>query len=185
MKKLILALFVLFQFSSFSFAQETDAVEEQEEKVYTRPETMPQFPDGREAMKVYFQNNINFPQAAKENGISGKVYVNFRVGKEGEISHVKIVRGVHDLLDKEAIRVVEQMPKWTPGNTWLQSKMKKEAVAVSMNLPVSFVLTPEELKAAEKAKSTDKKKKKKKKKKITRSSVALGFYSDRKNLPLK
>jgi len=105
-----------------------------EEEVFTIVENMPEFPGGQKKLFEYLGKNIKFPPAAKANGISGRVFVNFTVGKDGKIKNIKILRGVHDLLDKEAIRVVKAMPKWKPG------KQRGKAVSVSYNLPISFVL---------------------------------------------
>ncbi len=105
-----------------------------EEEVFTIVENMPEFPGGVKKMMEFLGKNTKFPPAAKANGISGKVYVNFVVGKDGKIRDVKIIRGVHDLLDKEALRVVKAMPKWKPG------KQRGKAVTVSFNLPINFIL---------------------------------------------
>jgi protein TonB len=113
------------------FEQEEEVVEEE---VFTIVENMPEFPGGQKKLFEYLGKNIKFPPAAKANGISGKVYVNFTVNKDGKISNVKVLRGVHDLLDKEAIRVVKAMPKWKPG------KQRGKAVKVSYNLPINFIL---------------------------------------------
>ena len=105
-----------------------------EEEVFTIVESMPEFPGGQKKMFQYLGKNIKFPAAAKANGIQGKVYVNFTIGKNGEIRDIKILRGVHELLDKEAIRVIKAMPKWKPG------KQRGKAVSVSYNLPINFKL---------------------------------------------
>ncbi len=105
-----------------------------EEEVFTIVENMPEFPGGQKKLFEYLGKSIKFPPAAKANGISGKVYVNFTVNKNGKISDVKVLRGVHELLDKEAIRVVKAMPAWKPG------KQRGKAVRVSYNLPINFVL---------------------------------------------
>ena len=105
--------------------------EEVEDEVFTIVEQMPEIPGG---IQKYLYNNVKFPPAAKANGISGRVFINFTVGKDGKIRNVKILRGVHDLLDKEAVRVVKAMPKWKPG------KQRGKAVSVSYNLPISFQL---------------------------------------------
>lgn len=105
-----------------------------EEEIFTIVEDMPTFPGGDAKMMEYLRDNIKFPPAAKANGISGKVYVNFTVAKDGSIVDIKILRGVHELLDKEAIRVVKSFPKWKPG------KQRGKAVKVSYNLPINFVL---------------------------------------------
>ena len=102
-----------------------------EDEVFTIVEQMPEIPGG---IQKYLAQNVKFPPAAKANGISGRVFINFTVGKDGKIRDVKILRGVHDLLDKEAVRVVKAMPKWKPG------KQRGKAVSVSYNLPISFQL---------------------------------------------
>lgn len=110
------------------FEEEEEIVEDE---VFTIVEQMPEIPGG---IQKYLAQNVKFPPAAKANGISGRVFINFTVGKDGEIRDVKILRGVHDLLDKEAVRVVKAMPKWKPG------KQRGKAVSVSYNLPISFQL---------------------------------------------
>ncbi|PKP46325.1 MAG: energy transducer TonB [Bacteroidetes bacterium HGW-Bacteroidetes-12] len=105
-----------------------------EEEIFTIVEDMPSFPGGDAALFKYLGENVSYPPAAKANGIAGKVYVNFTVAKDGSITDVKIIRGVHELLDKEAIRVVKSFPKWKPG------KQRGKAVKVSYNLPITFVL---------------------------------------------
>ena len=113
------------------FEEEEEIVEDE---VFTIVESMPQFPGGNKKMFEYLSKSIKFPPAAKANGIQGKVYVNFTVGKDGKIRDIKILRGVHDLLDKEAIRVVKAMPKWKAG------KQRGKPVSVSYNLPINFQL---------------------------------------------
>jgi len=113
------------------FEEEEEVVEDE---VFTVVESMPEFPGGTKKMMQYLSKNVKFPPAAKANGISGKVYVNFTVGKNGKIRDIKILRGVHDLLDKEAIRVIKAMPPWKAG------KQRGKPVSVSFNLPINFIL---------------------------------------------
>ena len=113
------------------FEEEEEIVEEE---VFTIVESMPEFPGGQKKLFEYLGKSIKFPPAAKANGISGKVYVNFTIGKDGGIRDIKVLRGVHDLLDKEAVRVVKAMPKWKAG------KQRGKTVSVSYNLPINFVL---------------------------------------------
>jgi protein TonB len=101
---------------------------------YSVVEQMPEFPGGEAALQKYLANSIKYPRIATENGIQGKVYVNFVVDKGGSISNVKIVRGVDSSLDQEAVRVIKAMPKWIPG------KQNGEAVRVSFTVPINFVL---------------------------------------------
>jgi protein TonB len=77
---------------------------------------------------------MNYPTKAKAKNIQGKVYVNFVIGKEGEIRDVKVLNNVHPLLDSEALRVVNKMPNWSPG---LEDGTP---VSVSYNLPINFKL---------------------------------------------
>lgn len=107
-----------------------------EEKVYTVNliEQEPTFPGGESAMRTWLSNHIEYPAAAAEEGIQGKVTVNFTVGKDGSITNVKAVRGPHPALNREAERVVKAMPKWIPG------KNNGQPVKVSYNLPIQFRL---------------------------------------------
>lgn len=108
--------------------------EEAEEAPYTVVEQMPEFPGGESALMKYLSTSIKYPRIATENGVQGKVFVQFVVDKNGSISNVKVVRGVDSALDAEALRVVKSMPKWIPG------KQNGETVRVSYTIPINFVL---------------------------------------------
>lgn len=95
-------------------------------------EEMPGFVGGDKALYEYLFNNIKYPQREKQIGIEGKVYVEFVVGKKGEITDVKIKRGVSEALDAEAIRVIKAMPNWLPG------KQNGRVVKVIYIMPISF-----------------------------------------------
>lgn len=82
----------------------------------------------------WLRDNIKYPVVAAENGVSGKVIVQFVVGKNGAISNVKVVKSIDPSLDREAVRVVSDMPKWTPG------KQNGTSVNVRYTLPVTFKL---------------------------------------------
>ncbi len=101
---------------------------------YNVVEQMPEFPGGEAALQRFLTANVKYPSIAAENGVQGKVYVNFVVDRVGAISNVKVVRGVDPAVDKEAIRVVKSMPKWIPG------RQNGEAVRVSFTVPINFVL---------------------------------------------
>lgn len=79
-------------------------------------------------------DNIVYPEIAKENGVQGRVTLQFEIGKDGTVTNVKVLRGVDSSLDKEAVRVVSNSPKWTPG------KQRGKAVKVKYNFPVTFQL---------------------------------------------
>lgn len=87
-----------------------------------------------EALYKYLASNIHYPALAKENNITGKVYVTFVVEKDGSIANPRILRDIGGGCGQEAIRVVKSMPKWKPG------KQRGKAVRVQFNLPVSFNL---------------------------------------------
>ena len=108
--------------------------EEDEAKVFFIVEDMPEFPGGELALRNWIASNINYPTIAQENGIQGKVYVTFVVGKDGGVNNAVIARGVDTSLDKEALRVVNLMPKWKPG------KQRGQPVNVSFTVPINFVL---------------------------------------------
>ena len=108
--------------------------EPDEGKVFTYVDEMPTFPGGEAAMYAYIQKSIKFPPLARENGISGKVFINFIIDKDGNIKDIKVLRGVGGGCDEEAIRVVKSMPNWKPG------KVNGRFVQVSFNMPVNFTL---------------------------------------------
>jgi len=112
----------------------TLSAEAQTDKVYDRVEVMPEFPGGMQGLFEYMQNNVNYPKEAKNQKIEGRVIVSFIVEKDGSISDVHPLTAVHPLLDKEAMRLVNEMPRWKPGTE------KGKAVRVSFALPVSFKL---------------------------------------------
>ena len=107
---------------------------EEENKVFDVVEEQPSFPGGQGALMQWLRDNIKYPVIAAENGIEGRVIVQFVVSKTGSISGVTVVRGVDPSLDKEAVRVVSSMPNWTPG------KQNGTTVNVRYTLPVTFRL---------------------------------------------
>ena len=104
------------------------------EKVYTEVDEHPEFPGGMQGMIDYLSTNIHYPPEAKEQGIEGRVFINFIVEKDGSVDSAKILRGIGGGCDEEALRVVSEMPEWTPG------KVGGKPVRVSFNLPVKFTL---------------------------------------------
>jgi periplasmic protein TonB len=105
-----------------------------EGKIFTIVEEMPTFPGGEEKMAEYIQKNLKYPAIARENGISGRVYVTFVVDKDGKVTNAKILRGIGGGCDEEALRVVRSMPEWKPG------RQNGRSVQVQCNLPVAFTL---------------------------------------------
>ncbi len=104
------------------------------EEVFNVVEQMPQFPGGEAALMKFLQSHINYPPMAAENGVQGKVVVQFVVDKTGRVGEVKVVRSVDKDLDREATRVCKSLPKFTPG------RQNGHPVSVWYTLPVSFKL---------------------------------------------
>lgn len=104
------------------------------EKIFVAVEQPAEFPGGQAAMMKWLSNNIRYPEAAQQNGISGRVVVKFVVERDGSVSAPTIVKGVDRELDQEALRVVKRMPKWQPG------KNNGQPVRSYFNLPVTFRL---------------------------------------------
>ena len=109
--------------------------EEVAEEVFFIVEDMPKFQGGdHNGFRVWIQQNLKYPAIAAENGISGRVFVQFAVNSKGEVVDAVVVRGVDPALDKEALRVVKSSPKWSPG------KQRGKSVKVQFTFPISFVL---------------------------------------------
>ena len=107
---------------------------EEENKVFDVVEQMPSFPGGPSALRAYLSSHVKYPAVAEENGIQGRVTVQFVVEKDGSVTDVKTMKSVDPSLDREAERVVRSMPKWIPG------KQNGSAVRVKYFVPVVFRL---------------------------------------------
>lgn len=113
------------------------AVEEEEpeeQTIFEVVENMPDFPGGQAALMQYLAKNIKYPTIAQENGTQGRVIVQFVVNRDGSIVDAKVVRSVDPYLDKEALRVINTMPKWKPG------MQRGKPVRVKFTVPVMFRL---------------------------------------------
>ena len=108
--------------------------EPEPEKVFDMVEQMPTFPGGNTELMKYLSEHIKYPVMAQENGTEGRVIVQFVVEKDGTIAEAHVARGVDPYLDKEALRVVQSMPRWIPG------KQNGKAVRVKYTVPVMFKL---------------------------------------------
>jgi protein TonB len=112
-------------------------VEEEEEsaqQIFTIVEEMPHFPGGDGELLSFLSRSIKYPIIAQENGIQGRVHCTFVVNRDGTVVDAEILRGVDPSLDKEALRVINTMPKWVPG------KQRGKPVRVKFNVPVTFRL---------------------------------------------
>jgi protein TonB len=85
------------------------------EEVFMVVEQMPEFPGGMAKLMEYLSQNVRYPALAMQQRVQGRVVVEFVVNKDGSISDESILRSVHPLLNEEALRLVKNMPKWSPG----------------------------------------------------------------------
>ena len=109
-------------------------VEEKKEEIFKSVEQMPTFPGGDAALMKYLSRHINYPAMAQENGVQGRVVVQFVVTKTGKVGEVKVVRSVDKDLDREAVRVCKSLPNFVPG------RQNGQPVNVWYTLPVTFKL---------------------------------------------
>ena len=107
---------------------------EEEDEIKTIVETPPSYPGGINALTDFLQKQLKYPPKALKKKIEGTVYVRFIVNRDGDVVEVEVVRGVNEDLDKEAVRVVKMMPKWSPGT------QKGVPVRARYTLPVKFKL---------------------------------------------
>jgi TonB family protein len=96
------------------------------------PEEMAQFPGGLDSLSRYIRMHLKYPEMAKEEGIEGRVFISFQIDTTGSIVDVRVVKSANPMLGKEAIRCIENMPKWTP------AKENHVKVRSQYNLPIHF-----------------------------------------------
>lgn len=123
--------------TNINIVQTTFNVETEEEVEpisFAVVEEKPTFPGGEAELLKFIAENTKYPEIAKENGIQGRVFVQFVIDKNGNVTNVTIARGVDPYLDAEAIRVVKMLPKWTPG------KQRGKPVPVTFVVPINFKL---------------------------------------------
>ncbi len=105
------------------------------EEVYDKVDKMPEFDGGMEGLISFMQKNIKYPKSAEKKGTEGKVFIEFVVTSKGAVTKAKVKKGANEEMDKEALRVVNSMPNWKPG----EKDGKK--VSVKMVLPIVFKLS--------------------------------------------
>jgi len=123
-----------YQVSGNALASPKEDTTAEEIQIFVVVESMPEFPGGEEAFSKYLADSLHYPQAALEQKIHGRVFVTFIVEKDGSISDARILRGIGGGCDEVALRVIQNMPKWTPG------KQRGQAVRVQYTMPIKFTL---------------------------------------------
>lgn len=111
---------------------QAESQESEGNQVFMVCEQMPTFPGGEQALMKYLSETLKYPAEAANKGVQGRVIVSFVVEKDGSIGNISVQRSVDPALDAEAMRVVRNMPKWTPG------KQRGQAVSVQYMLPINF-----------------------------------------------
>ncbi len=114
---------------------DVEVVEEEVEPIaFAVVEDKPVFPGGDAALMKFIADNTKYPEIAKENGIQGRVFIQFVIDKVGNVTKVTVAKGVDPYLDEEAMRVVKSLPSWTPG------KQRGKPVPVTFVVPINFKL---------------------------------------------
>ncbi len=116
------------------FNTEKNAKKEQEEVIFMAVETMPQFPGGEAGLRNYLQKNLRYPSKAREASVEGKVYISFVVNSAGKVTDTKVIRGIGEACNEEALQVITEMPFWKPAT------QQGRLVSVRFVIPVYFKL---------------------------------------------
>ena len=140
MKNKLIPLFCLLSImliKSISFAQNNNPkyyIENKKDTIFTEPNSLPVFVYELYNLDEYIQANLKYPKTAYKDNISGTVYLTFVIDNKGIIKNIQIIKGIRDDLNKEAIRLVSSMPKWTPG------MYKGRYITAEYKLQVKFIL---------------------------------------------
>jgi TonB family protein len=132
MKKFIFVLFLVC--TSFLFSQEKDSLKSKDLIDFEFVEEMAEFPGGEIKMMQWINRQVHYPAMAIENGIQGKVFIECIIDTAGNVKNVKVIKGVHPLLDNEAKRVIKKLPRFKPATH------KGRVVPIRYNIPIVFKL---------------------------------------------
>jgi len=142
MKNIILFVGVLFGLYSWTNKSNEIGMEEvqmripfqDDDYVYDFVDEMPQFPGGEKGLEKYIKDNLHYPKRVQKAGVSGRVYTECIIEKDGEVTHEKVYLGISRKLEGEALKLVQGMPNWLPG------KNKSKPVRVKLMIPIDFEL---------------------------------------------
>lgn len=132
MKRFLLLLSAIL-LTNMAFCQE-EKKGSVDDEVFVVVEEQAEFPGGLDSMYAYIVKNLKYPEAAKEKGIEGRVFVSFIIEKDGSISNVKILRGIGGGCEEAVVEMIKNMPKWKPG------KQRGKPVRFQFTLPIKFEL---------------------------------------------
>lgn len=141
MKNLYLIVAFLILSIGAASAQKTDSAltptldtptDNWSDKIFTSVQVPPEFPGGPRAFSAFVSKNIVYPAVARQNGIEGRVIVNFVIEKDGSLTNIKVLRGIGGGCDEEAVRVMKLCPNW------IHASQSGHAVRISYSVPISF-----------------------------------------------
>lgn len=143
MKKILVSLALLVAISAMGAVNQSHesydcgsrmemAKDTAQQEAVTVAEKMPEYPGGMKELMKYLSTSVRYPKQCQDAGVQGKVIVQFVIDTNGRVTNAKVITKLHPLLDEEALRVINAMPKWTPGMD------KGESVRVRCTLPVTF-----------------------------------------------
>ncbi|MBQ5891053.1 MAG: energy transducer TonB [Bacteroidales bacterium] len=132
MKRFLLLLSAIF-LTNIAFCQNEVKVSD-DDAIFFVVEVQPEFPGGMDSMYAYIVKNLKYPEAAKEKGIEGRVFVSFIIEKDGSISNILIKRAIGGGCEEAAVEMIKNMPKWKPG------KQRGKPVRFQFVLPIKFEL---------------------------------------------
>ena len=133
--KILPALFVILISSTTKIFSQSTSGSNLQNDIYTSAEVMPEFPGGAMALYEFFKTNLKYPESAREKGTEGVVVTSFVVDAEGNVKNPVVIKSSDALMDAEALRTINSMPKWKPGMEGGKN------VAVQLVQPVRFSLT--------------------------------------------
>jgi hypothetical protein len=119
--------------------------------VFNGPEKLPTFPGGIEALMIYIKENLNYPKLAIDSAYEDKVFITFCVQKTGKLTDLKVVKGKYEILNREALRIVSEMPNWEPAEN------RGEKLSYVYMLPINFILEKSTKRELRKIKRKEKK----------------------------
>jgi protein TonB len=125
---------IITEDDEFEIIEDVSDPDLSDDKTFLYVKKMPKFPGGQLALRRYIAEHIIYPYEARENGIQGTIYLRFEILKDGSIGRIQIQKGVNEILDKEAVRVIRSLPDFIPG------EQNNKKVKVWYSLPVTFKL---------------------------------------------
>ena len=142
MRNLFILFTIIFGLYSWTFNYTSNEVamknklypSQEDEFVYDFVDDMPQFPGGQTGLNKYIIDNLNYPKRVQKAGISGRVYTECIIEKNGEVTNEKVYLGISRKLEGQALNLIKKMPNWIPG------KNNNKTVRVKLSIPIDFVL---------------------------------------------